>query len=310
MANGKKDLLSLLKLTPDEIQEILSTAQQVKRERSVPQHEGILSNKSGVMIFEKPSLRTRITFETAIYELGGHPINLHGDAIGMGKRESVADIARNLERWVHLIIARTFSHDTVEQLAQHSSIPVINALTDKFHPCQALAFGMTLHEHIGNPKGVHVVFIGDGNNVCNSIMILCAKLGYSFSVVCPPAYKPNQTVFAECRELAKSTGCVISVTHNIFDAVKTATVLYTDVWTSMGQEAETERRKKDFSPYQVNSAVVSHAPADVLISHCLPAHREEEITSEILDSDRSIAFDEAENRLHVQKAVIVHLLSR
>ncbi len=309
MASRKKDLLSLIEFSVDEIREILTIAQKVKKQRLIADPK-ILTNKSGVMIFEKPSLRTRITFETAIFELGGHPINLSADTIGMGKRETVADIARNLERWVHLIIARTYSHSTVEKLAEFSSIPVINALTDLFHPCQALAFAQTLRETIGDRKDVHVVFIGDGNNVCNSLMVLCAKLGYNFTVVCPPKYKPHDKILKQCQEIAQLSGCVLSVTNDIFDAVKHATIVYTDVWTSMGQEEETELRKKNFLQYQVNQSVLSHAPAEVLISHCLPAHRGEEITSDVLDSDRSIAFDEAENRLHVQKAVIIHLFSQ
>jgi ornithine carbamoyltransferase len=307
MANRHKDLLSLIEYSAEEISEILSIAQQIKKER-YSSNNRIFSNKSGVMIFEKPSLRTRITFETAIYELGGHPINLSGDTVGMGKRETVADVARNLERWVHLIIARTFSHSTVEQLARHCSIPVINALTDLYHPCQALAFAQTLHERVSGGR-THVVFVGDSNNVCNSIMVLCSKLGYDFTVVCPPQYTPRHTVINECAELAKKTGSRLSVTHDLFEAVKNATVLYTDVWTSMGQEAETDRRRKDFAPYQINEALLARAPADVLVSHCLPAHRGEEITSEVLDSEKSMALDEAENRLHVQKAVIIKLLS-
>ena len=308
MADRNKDLLSLLEYSAEEIGEILAIARDVKQRRYL-QENRIFMNKSGVMIFEKPSLRTRITFETAIYELGGHPINLSGDTVGMGKRESVADVARNLERWVHLIIARTYSHSTVEELARSCSIPVINALTDLFHPCQALAFAQTLHERIGNAKKIQVVFVGDGNNVCNSIMVLCSKLGYDFTVVCPSKYTPRQNILSRCSEIARSTGSRISVTNDMAAAVRNATVLYTDVWTSMGQEAEAEGRKKDFAPYQINSDVLSNAPADVVVSHCLPAHRGEEITSDILDSDKSMALDEAENRLHVQKAVIVKLFS-
>ncbi len=309
MTDKKKDLLSLFEFSTEEIEEILSLARQMKINR-LKAEPRILSHKSGVMIFEKPSLRTRITFETAIVELGGHPITLSADAIGMGKRETVSDIARNLERWVHLIIARTYSHKTVEMLAQNSSIPVINALTDLFHPCQALAFAQTLVEKRGyEKKGIHVVFIGDGNNVCHSLMVLCAKLGYDFTVVCPDTYTPKKEIIEQCVSIARSRGCSVEITHDLFGGVRNATVIYTDVWTSMGQEAEAERRRKDFSSYQVNETVLSHAPSDVLVSHCLPAHRGEEITSDVLDSERSIALDEAENRLHVQKAVIVYLFS-
>jgi len=306
MASAKKDLLTLLEYTPDEIRQVIFSAEELKKNR-LSSDPLVFRNKTGVMIFEKPSLRTRITFETAINELGGHPINLNSE-IGMGKRESVEDVARNLERWVHLIIARTFNQQTVEKLAAYSKIPVINALTDSFHPCQALAFALTLKEHV-NEKKAKIVFIGDSNNVCNSIMILSAKLGYDFTVVCPERYEPRKELFAKCQEIARASGSELNVSHDPFGSVKNATAIYTDVWTSMGQEREEERRRNDFSPFQVNSRVLSHAPAGVLVSHCLPAHRGEEITSEILDSQNSIAFDEAENRLHVQKAIIVHLFS-
>jgi ornithine carbamoyltransferase len=309
MTGKKKDLLSLQELSADNIHQILATAKELKKKRLTSENPSTLQNKSGVMIFEKPSLRTRITFETAIYELGGHPINLPADTIGMGKRESVVDIARNLEKWVHLIIARTYSHETVEKLAMYSSIPVINALTDLHHPCQALAFAQTLFERVDKNEKMNIVFIGDSNNVCNSIMILCAKLGFNFTVVCPPSYEPKTAILNYCQEIAQKSGSHFMVTHDIFEAVKTATVIYTDVWTSMGQELETAQRLKDFVGYQVNEKVLAHAPAHVLVSHCLPAHRGEEITSQVLDSENSVAFDEAENRLHVQKAVIVYLFS-
>ena len=308
MSSAKKDLLSLMEFSSEEIRSIITNAKRVKQNR-YSRESTTFRDRTGVMIFEKPSLRTRITFETAINELGGHPINLASDMIGMGKRETVADVARNLERWVHLIIARTFSHETVVQLAKYSSIPVINALTDTFHPCQALAFALTVSERIDFEEKLKVVFIGDSNNVCNSIMALCAKLGYDFTVVCPEKYVPQPEILENCREAGQVSGGTIQITPDIFSAVKDASVLYTDVWTSMGQETESETRRRDFAPYQLNREVLSHAPSDVLVSHCLPAHRGEEITSEVLDSDNSIAFDEAENRLHAQKAVILHLFS-
>jgi len=310
MTVPKKDLLSLHELSSDDIHWILSTAADFKKGRlagvGTPQ---LFEKKSAVMIFEKPSLRTRITFETAIFEMGGHPINLAADTIGMGKRETVADIARNLEKWVHCIIARTYHHDTVEKLARFSSIPVINALTDLYHPCQALAFAQTLFEKKTHTEMADVVFIGDANNVCNSIMVLCAKLGMNFTIVCPEKYSPDVSVLESCREYARKNGSEINVTRDIAAAVKNATAIYTDVWASMGQETEAEQRKKDFMPYQVNSAVIAAAPEGVLVSHCLPAHRGEEITSDVLDSENSIAFTEAENRLHVQKAAIAYLFS-
>lgn len=308
MNSQNKDLLSLLENSTEDIQSIIAGAIELKKQR-LSCSPAILKNRTGVMIFEKPSLRTRITFETAINELGGHAINLASEMVGMGKRESVTDVARNLERIVHLIVARTYSHQTVEELAQNSSIPVINALTDKFHPCQALAFGMTIQEHLGNQNKMKVVFIGDSNNVCNSIMVLCAKLGYNFTVVCPDKYSPAKDLLEKCSQVAKLRNSKIEVTRDIKNAIKDATVLYTDVWTSMGQEHESEQRKCDFVSYQVNAEILAHAPKEALVSHCLPAHRGEEITSDVLDSTQSIAFDEAENRLHVQKSVIVHLFS-
>jgi ornithine carbamoyltransferase len=297
-----------MELSTDEVKTIITRACQLKKQRLVSDPQ-VLKNRTGVMIFEKPSLRTRISFETAINELGGHPINLASDMIGMGRRESVQDIARNLERIVHLIIARTFSHKTIEELAQYSSVPVINALTDDYHPCQALAFGQTIYERIGDFKKVNVAFIGDGNNVCKSIMILCAKLGYDFTLASPVKYCPSSGFIDICKEIGKANGSKFEFCQDIKTAVKNAHFIYTDVWTSMGQEKEQEIRKNDLSQFQVNAQVISLAPSGVYVSHCLPAHRGEEITSDVLDSENSIAFDEAENRLHVQKSVIVHLFS-
>jgi ornithine carbamoyltransferase len=305
--NKNKGLLTLFDYSPEEIAGLLTSALAVKRKRFSSDPKAF-KDKTGVLIFEKPSLRTRITFETAIYELGGHAIYLASDSVQMGKRESVKDVAKNLERWVHLIIARTYLHQTVVDLAAHSSIPVINALSDKFHPCQALALGCTLRERLGDAKDVSIVFVGDGNNVCHSLMVLAAKLGYRFTAIGPKGYEPDPAVVRQCRAVAKETGASINVSNDLA-AVRRADVIYTDVWTSMGQEKEAAIRKKRFAPFQVNAKLLSSAPAGALVSHCLPAHRGEEITSEVLDSDRSIALDEAENRLHVQKAIIVHLFS-
>jgi ornithine carbamoyltransferase len=308
-ANDKKrGLLTLFDYSPDEVMNIIRMAGKLKQSRLVSDPK-VFAEKTGVLIFEKPSLRTRITFETAINELGGHAIYLGGETVQMGKRESVKDVAMNLERWVHCIIARTFLHKTVTELAAHSSLPVINALSDKFHPCQALALGLTIHERLGEKKDIHVVFVGDGNNVCQSIMVLCAKLGYRFTSVGPKGYRPDEAVTKHCRDLAKATGASIELSTDLASSVRDASVIYTDVWTSMGQEKEESVRKKLFKPFQVNESLLARAPRDVIVSHCLPAHRGEEITSDVLDSSRSVALDEAENRLHVQKAVIVHLFS-
>ncbi len=305
---SKKDLLTLLDYSPDEVKHLIRNAKALKQKR-LKKDPKAFAEKTGVLIFEKPSLRTRITFETAINELGGHAIYMGSDMGQMGKRESVKDVAMNLERWVHLIIARTFSHKTVTELAAHSSIPVINALSDTFHPCQALALGLTMYERLDAPKKAHVVFVGDGNNVCQSIMVLCAKLGYRFTAVGPKGYQPKPDIVFQCRKIAQQTGASIALATNVNDAVADASVLYTDVWTSMGQEQETAVRIKKFKQFQVNQALLAKAPRDCLVSHCLPAHRGEEITSDVLDSARSIALDEAENRLHIQKAIIVHLFS-
>jgi len=303
----KKDLLTLFDYSTEEIRGILALAAKLKEGRGVSEKK-VMAGKTGVMIFEKPSLRTRISFETAIYELGGHPINLASESVGMGTRESVEDVARNLERVVHLVVARTFAHETLTRLASACKAPVINALTDTSHPCQALAFGLTMQEERGG-KRLNVAFVGDGNNVCRSIMALCAKLGYRMTVAGPKGYEPPDSVIDRCKEACKSTGGELFITDDIQAAVWNADAVYTDVWASMGQEAEAEKRRQDFASYQVNAALLAHAPKDVMVSHCLPAHRGEEITSEVLDSEASVAYDEAENRLHVQKAVITHLFS-
>jgi ornithine carbamoyltransferase len=304
----RKNLISLLDYPEDEIDRIITRARHLKQNR-FSEEQKILNNKTGVLIFEKPSLRTHISFETAIFELGGHSIVLSSNMVQMGKRESVRDVAKNLERMVHLIVARTYLHDTIVELAMHSSIPVINALSDKFHPCQALAFGVTVSQRLGDEKNVTVVFVGDGNNVCHSLMVLCAKRGYHFIAACPEGFGPDRTIAAACATIAKKNGASIEFSNNPADCVGKASVIYTDVWTSMGQENEADQRKKHFEGFQVNEALIRRAPADVLVSHCLPAHRGEEITSDVLDSDRCFALDEAENRLHAQKAVIVHLFS-
>ena len=303
-----KDVLTLLEFSTEELYSLIESAKKLKENR-LKKDPKIFAGKTGVLIFEKPSLRTRISFETAINELGGHAINLASEGVGMGKRESVEDVARNLERMVHLIIARTFSHNTIEKLAHYSSIPVVNALTDTHHPCQALAFALTMHERLNSRKGVKVVFIGDGNNVCHSLMLLSAKLGYDFTAVTPKGYEPEKEILSNCSDIARKGGSKIELTNHINGAVRDATVIYTDVWTSMGQEKEEEKRKKDFAGFQINNALLSRAPSQVMVSHCLPAHRGQEITSDVLDSGHSIAFDEAENRLHVQKAIIVYLFS-
>ncbi len=305
---AKRDLLTLLDCSAEEIEAILAMAVEHKRNR-LSAEPNVFAGRSGALIFEKPSLRTRVSFETAINELGGHAIMLVSEMTGMGSRETIADIARNLERWVHLVVFRTYSQDRLLELARSCSAPVINALTDSYHPCQALAFGMTLRERIGESRTGSIVFVGDGNNVCTSIMIMCATLGYDFVVACAEGYEPPGDLVAVCRERAEARGATVGISHSPSEAVTGAMAIYTDVWASMGQEGEAARRARDFAEFQINEALLEKAPAGVLISHCLPAHRGEEITDGVLDSVECMAFDEAENRLHVQKAVIRHLLS-
>jgi ornithine carbamoyltransferase len=256
------------------------------------------------LIFEKPSLRTRVTFEVGIVQLGGRAVYLSGSEIGLGTRESAPDVARNLSRWVDGIAARVFAHATVEALARHASIPVINGLSDFEHPCQALADYFTVWERGIDLAAMRLAWIGDGNNVCHSLILLGALFGTDSVVACPPGYEPDPGVVAAVRRL----GGRLTVTHDPREAATGADVVYTDVWTSMGQEAERERRLEAFGRYQLNETVVGFAKPSVLVMHCLPAHRGEEITDAVLDGAHSVVLEQAENRLHAQKAVILELL--
>jgi ornithine carbamoyltransferase len=263
-----------------------------------------LAGRTLALIFEKPSLRTRVTFEVGIVQLGGRAVHLPGHEIGLGTRESVPDVARNLSLWVDGIAARVYSHQTVETLARCASIPVINALSDFEHPCQALADYFTLYERGLDLASTRLAWVGDGNNVCNSLLVIGALLGTTMVVACPPGYEPEARVQALVRRL----GGDLTVTTEADEAVRGADVIYTDVWVSMGQEAERDRRLEAFGRYQVNEALVGLARPSALVMHCLPAHRGEEITDGVLDSGQSIALDQSENRLHAQKAVILDLL--
>jgi len=253
------------------------------------------------MIFEKPSLRTRVTFEVGMVQLGGAAIHLAPGDIRLGERESAGDIARNLERWVDLIMARTFLHQSVVDLAAGARVPVINGLSDLHHPCQVLSDCFTLLERRGTLRGIRVAFIGDGNNVVHSWMDAASRLGFDFVLACPPGYEPDATIVAEAGPRA-------AVTPDADAAVRGADVVYTDVWTSMGQEAEAKARRRAFRPYQVNERLVALAGRNALVMHCLPAHRGEEITDGVIDGPQSVVFDQAENRLHVQKAIMLWLL--
>lgn len=297
-----RNLVSIDDYTPEEVKLVLTAAAEIKlRPYRVAT---IASGMTMAMIFEKPSLRTRVTFETGMTQMDGHAIYLQPADIGIGKRETAKDIALNLSRWVNVIMARVFEHNTVEELAYNATIPVINALSDFEHPCQALADFQTIIEKKGDPKGLTLAYVGDGNNVTHSLMLLAAKLGTNINIGCPSGYEPDEKVIARTLAICEETGAKVKITADPIEAVTGADAIYTDVWTSMGQEEETEKRRKVFPPYQLNSRLLKAANPGALVMHCMPAHRGEEITDEVIDGPQSVVFDEAENRLHAQKAVI------
>jgi len=299
----KRDFISLADLTRAELEDILSLAATLKRDLKAGRRSPWLAGKSLAMIFEKPSLRTRATFEIGMTQLGGYPLYLAPGDIQLGHRESVADIARNLERWVDLIMARTFAHATVLELAAHARVPVINGLSDLLHPCQVMTDCFTVLEKCGRLDGLRIAFIGDANNMANSWMNAASKFGFEFILACPDGYRPDD----QTHQRAVASGAKVTVTHNVTEAVRGADVIYTDTWVSMGQETEAEHRRRDFSAYQLNTVLLRQAKPDAVVMHCLPAHRGEEITDEVMDGPQSIVFDQAENRLHAQKAIMVWL---
>jgi len=303
-----KDLLSIRDLTVFEIDGLFDLAADLKAQQRKGIAHPLLTGKTLGMIFEKPSLRTRVTFEVGMAQLGGRAIYLAPADIQLGKRETVKDVAKNLERWVDGIMARTFTHQTVEQLARHAAVPVINGLSDLTHPCQILADLFTLREKRGPLRGVKVAYIGDGNNVCHSWLYGAAKTAIDLTVACPKGYEPDADVVAFARQEAEASGGRITLLDDAKAAAAGADVLYTDVWTSMGQESEAAQRRRDFQGFQVNATLIGLATPDVMVMHCLPAHRGEEITDEVLDGPHSIVYDQAENRLHAQKAILVKLL--
>ncbi len=296
-----KDLLSIGDLAPEDAWRIINSAVEMKR-------QGISSSLAGqtlALVFEKPSLRTRVSFDVAMHQLGGHTIYLSQSEVGLGGRESIPDVARTLSRYVNIIAARTFSHATLELLAEHATVPVINALSDKEHPCQALADLLTIYEKKAKLKGLTLAFIGDGNNVANSLLLASALVGMNFKVASPRGYEVSDEVVGLGRDLAQGSGI-----HRVGQpkvAAEGADVVYTDVWTSMGQEEEAEGRRKDFAGYQVNAGLLSLAAKDAILMHPLPAHHDEEIAPGLIDSPQSVVFDQAENRLHVQKAILEDL---
>jgi ornithine carbamoyltransferase len=303
----KTDFLSLADHSRADIEAILADARRLKAELKSGARERPLLGQTLAMIFEKPSLRTRVTFETGVKQLGGASVYLAPEDIRLGARETVADIARNLSRWVDMIVARTFSHRDLRELADHATVPVINALSDLLHPCQVLADCQTLLEKKGRLAGLTVAFVGDGNNVVNSWIEAAAALEIHFRLACPPGYEPDREVLARGRAAASSR---IEILHDPRAAVAGADAVYTDVWTSMGQEAETQARRVAFRGYQLNEQLLAAAAPDALVMHCLPAHRGEEITAEVLDGPQSVVLDQAENRLHAQKALMVWLSRR
>ena len=297
-----RDLISLLDFSSEELEGLLDLALEVKAN---PQHYVTsLSGKSLFMYFEKPSLRTRVTFEAGMTQMGGHAIYYAAADGKIGVRESVEDVANNLERWLDVVMCRTFSHEMVQDLARFSEIPIINGLTDLLHPCQALADYLTLKEVKGGLKGKRLAYVGDGNNVAHSLMNGGAVLGVSVTIVTPPGHEPATAQLDAAREAAKSSGAQIEVTNDLA-GVEGVDAVYTDVWASMGQEAEAEAREKLFRPYQVNTELMNRAGEEAIFLHCLPAHRGDEVSDEVADSPRSVIFQQAENRLHAQKAAIL-----
>lgn len=304
----KKDFISIRDLTFDELKEIFDLTDQVKQDRE--KFADTLKGKTLALIFQKPSNRTLVSFQVAMYQLGGHSVYLSPDEINLGVRESIKDVAKTLSRYVEAIVLRTFEHKNVLEMAEHSSVPVINGLSDLLHPCQALADIYTIKEKLKNKTRITLAYIGDGNNVCNSLLYACAKVGMDMNIATPEAYEPNPTVLKESMQIAKSKDISIKLFNSPQEAARGVDVIYTDVWASMGQESELGRRKKQFEDFQVNRELLSKAGKNCLVMHCLPAHRGQEITDEVIDAENSIVFEQAENRLHVQKAILIKLLKR
>ena len=302
----QKDFLSIRDLSVYEFGEMLDNAEKVKK--NPLKYRQALKDKILAMIFQKPSLRTRMTFEAGMIRLGGEAIYLAPSDIQMGSREGAYDIGKNLERWVDGIMIRTFGHQIAVDLAASCRIPVINALTDLSHPCQAMADFLTLREHKGALSALKLTYVGDGNNVCHSLMLAAARGGTKMAVATPPGYEPKPEVVKWAREDGRETGFALTLTNSAEEAVSGADAVYTDVWASMGQEAEKEARARIFAPYQVNARLMARAKADAIFMHCLPAHRGDEVTDEVIDAPYSVVYDEAENRLHAQKAILIALM--
>ena len=302
-----KHFLAISDLASGEVQDLLDLAIKLKEEYFKKGNPPYFKGRVLGMIFQKPSLRTRVSFDMAMRHCGGDALYLSPNEVGLGKRESIADIARVLSGYVHALMARVFDHEHVLQLAQWSDIPVINGLSDYNHPCQGMADALTIQEKFGKAKGLNVAYVGDANNVAVSLMHVCAKLGWNFTIASPEDYDLSPKAIKIAEEIIKETGSVLTFVRDPHEAVKGAQVIYTDTWTSMGQEEETAKREKVFPPYQVNAQLVSEADKDVIVMHCLPAHRNHELTDEVADGPNSVIFPQAHNRLHAQKAILARL---
>lgn len=304
----KRDLTSLQDLTTQEIHHLFELAEDVKKNKD--KGSDCLQGKTIGLVFQKPSNRTRVSFDVGIKQLGGNCIYLGPGEIILGKRETTADVAKTLSRYLDGIVARTFSHTDIIELGKHADVPIINGLSDLFHPCQALADIFSIKEHFKKLEGLTLAYVGDGNNVCHSLLLGCAKVGITMKVATPKGYEPSGEIVDLAKIDARKTGAQILLTHSPEEAVKSANVIYADVWVSMGQEEESQKRLDQFKGYQINSALADLADPQYIFMHCLPAHREEEVTADIIDGPHSIVFDQTENRLHVQKAILMFLLGK
>jgi len=303
-----RSLDSLSHLTREEIEQILKTSELLKLQLLRGEEHPLLKGKTLAMIFEKPSTRTRVSFEVGMWQLGGYALYLSAGDLQLGRGETIADTAQVLSRYANGIMARVFAHQTILDLVKYSRVPVINGLSDLTHPCQGLADLFTIYEKQGTLSGLKLAYVGDGNNVAHSLLYGCSKVGISITLACPKGYEPDPEVVSNAKEEAKKSGCEVKVTKDPEEAVKGADVIYTDVWASMGKEKEHEQRLKVFKPYQVNGRLVKGAEEDYIFMHCLPAHRGQEVTDEVADSKNSVIFDQAENRLHTQKALLALIM--
>jgi ornithine carbamoyltransferase len=306
-SSDPKDFICCADWSAEALWQILGRARELKRMHAAGERPPILQGRTLAMYFEKPSLRTHVTFEAGITQMGGHAILLRPEQVGIGTRESPGDVARNLSLWVDCLMARTFSHTLVEQLAAEASIPVINGLTDLLHPCQAMADLQTIAEH-ADVKSTTLAYVGDGNNMVNSLILICAVLGLRIRIATPATHPPSPRIMKRAQSLARDTGGEIFWSESPREAIQGAEFVYTDTWTSMGQEDEAERRRQIFAGYQVNEELLDRIP-DAWVMHCMPAHRGEEVTDEVLDGRRSLVYEQAENRLHAQKAIMERLIS-